>query len=126
MKNQIENEAHRGSTTLEMCFIMPIIIAIVFMISMLFLACMDDGIVQGTIYENMYKYCRNEEERIIKQNIENEIKSATVLDNEIDVSVKKSHGKLTVYADGKEYCMEIDKCTNRLRRWQIYGDIISD
>ena len=58
--------------------------------------------------------------------IENEIKSATVLDNEIDVSVKKSHGKLTVYADGKEYCMEIDKCTNRLRRWQIYGDIISD
>lgn len=126
MKNQIKNKTNQGSTTLEMCFIMPIIITIVFMIIMLFLACTDDGIVQGTIYANMYKYCRDEEESVIKQNIQNEIKTASVLDNKIDVSVKKSHGKLTVYADGKEYSTEIDKCTNRLRRWQMYGNIISD
>lgn len=67
---------NKGSITVEMCFVMPIVICIIMLLISVILRGVDEGEVLGT-------------------------------------------NQLATYEN-----YDFDLCTDRLRRWQLYGDIL--
>lgn len=119
---------NKGSATVEMSFIMPMVIVVVSLIIMIFVSELNDGITQGVIYENLYQYNRNLDEKILKENISNDINDVYVGSVDLLISEYRNNGNITVDIDKKKYIYstEYNKCSQRLRRWQLYGNILQD
>lgn len=107
-----EKIANRGSSTVEMCFIMPLIIILITAFIYLFLYIMDDGRKQAMSYVQLYTY-----------NSEGEVAESY---GEIYYAAAKEEGRYGIDRKMKIYKTEYGVRTGRLRRWQLYGDVLSE
>lgn len=109
-----------GSTTIEMCFVMPVVVVITIFCLMLLLIPVNDIKRQEMSYSAIYTYSGDAENNINEQLMLYE-ENGFVCGNA--KSIKES-----VYYKNKKvtYKTEYDKCTPRLRRWQMYGDIFQE
>ena len=131
-----------GSTIIEVSIIMPILIFIIVSVIFLFLYAINDAVIQGESYCGIYELSVGENEETIKENInssmENKIVgignipklSLNLISGEISAAIcaiNVKGGRIYSY-QGKavSYKREYDKCTQRLRRWQLYGDILQE
>lgn len=103
-----------------MCFVMPVVAVITIFCLMLLLIPVNDIKVQEMSYSAIYTYSGGAEDMINEQ-----------------IMLYEEHG--FVYGCAKcikefshyknrevTYKTEYDKCTPRLRRWQMYGDIFQE
>ena len=118
----------KGSTTVEMCIIMPIILSLLVLFIFLFLSGANEGIVQGSTYMTLYTYELTgnmiEKEGILQGETQ-------ILGEKMAWEIKLYMKKGNVYAKAQKlgerdriYGTEYGLCTSRLRRWQLYGDIL--
>ena len=91
---------NKGSSVVELSLIMPIIFGVLVMVIMLFLDTVRDGLVQQDGYSTIYTYKPEKTEGVIK-----------------------NHNYI-YEEDGHVFITEVDVCSDRLRRWQVYGNII--
>ena len=98
---------NKGSSVVEMSLIMPIIFGIVVMVIVLFLDTIRDGLVQ-------------QEWAGLHEQLE-EMKNAETRDAGQAVI---SDGNYRYEKEGHVCITEVDVCSNRLRRWQVYGNIV--
>ena len=128
---------NRGSTTVEMCFVMPIILGILVMVIYLMFDAVNDSIVRGNCYTAIYTY-REVKGRDLAGALTEGI-GETMIGSDEGLSVTAGPGKGSVMArvtsDGDEggyvyrvksmkFETEYDKTTDRLRRWQFYGNVL--
>lgn len=130
---------NRGSATVEISMVIPVVIGIVFMVVALFIHNVWDGAVQGEIVSELYLYSVNDDERKLEENIYSNLQGVLAGNNNISLTMGAQKGMALVNVSGmcgsglleynlsdKTYRTEIDLCTSRLRRWQLYGDVLSD
>ena len=109
-----------GSTTVEMCFVMPIVIVVTIFCLMLLLMPVHDIQTQEQSYSAIYTYSGdsgnlvNEQIRVYEEN-----GFVYGCARQIKASSHYKNREIT-------YKTEYDKCTPRLRRWQMYGDIFQE
>ena len=128
---------NRGSAVVEVSLVMPFVILIVFMTIALFIHNVQDGISQGTVYGNLYLHNIFYSEQELKDNISDELDDTMFGEKNVSVSVNDEKGSIVVNVRGIcgtgileynlpeiSYETEIDLCTKRLRRWQLYGDVL--
>ncbi len=108
---------NRGSATVEMCFIMPIIVCIVAGLIFLFLYSIQDGQIQATCYTALYTYTGQQDSPVI-EDADGIYSNAGCLQALQDMQA----GTNEVVC----YRTEYGKCTARLRRWQLYGDVLRE
>ena len=116
---------NRGSATVEISLIMPIIIYIVINIIFLKLDSVNDGVIHGEVYTSLYTYDESKDIALVESNIENEISSRLVGGLKMpDINVSKQDNSIGIFAGNVNGETECGVCTERLRRWQMYGDIL--
>jgi len=126
---------NRGSITVEMSFIMPIVIGIVMMLISIILMGLNEGASLGTSQVIVYEYDELRQENHSSHRWE-QLEEKVVLDYMVgDIYVKNNEVVATVSSQdsGGRYSVsgrgckkEWDKCTDRLRRWQLYGDVLHE
>ncbi len=132
----MENK-NRGMAVVEVTLILPIILLILVMVIHLMLDAANDSIVRGQCYTALYTY-RTEDETM-GQRVERWIGDSLVggdSGNRITwgtdgngpyVSIEGERLPVGVayryVSDAVTYRTERDVCTDRLRRWQFYGDV---
>jgi hypothetical protein len=132
---QMRKIDNRGSMTVELCIIMPVILLIIVMIIKLYMSLIYEGNVCGRSYSSLYLYEISEvtesgkkldglndrleeiSDSVLMQENDRCSLSAAVSDGNISIVSESSSGKVT-------YKTEYDKCSSRLRRWQLYGDVL--
>ena len=92
---------NKGSSVVEMSLIMPIIFGIVVMVIVLFL----DTYQEGAGLHEQLEEMKNAETRDAGQAV-------------------ISDGNYRYEKEGHVCITEVDVCSNRLRRWQVYGNIV--
>lgn len=116
---------NRGSATVEISLIMPIIIYIVVNIIFLNLDSVNDGVIHGEVYTSLYTYDESKDIALVESNIENEISSRLVGGLKMpDINVSKQDNSIGIAVGNVSGRTECGVCTERLRRWQMYGDIL--
>lgn len=128
-----------GSATIEMCFVMPVILFIIVIIISLFLDSVNDGIIRGNIYTALYSYDEGDDIGIMQHSVEKDINTSAIgsvypamnaygNNNEVGIDMLgnsgTSGGAYIYEPDSMRYSVESGVCTMRLRRWQMYGDIL--
>ena len=98
-----------------MCFIMPAIVIIIAATIFLFLYAIDDARHQGVGYAGLYAY-RNDEM----------IEGVTIGDGEISCAYLGEDSSYGIQRKCYIYSTEYGVRTGRLRRWQLYGDVLSE
>lgn len=126
---------NKGNTTVEMCFVMPIIVFVIILFVGLYLNLIITSKIWGDTYIMMYSYYKPELDRLqIEEDICERFNSEEV---EVDyISADSGRIKLEITQDNREQVREYmhsyekiflnreyDLCTSRLRRWQLYGDV---
>ncbi len=122
----------KGSITIEMCLVMPIVIGVVMMLILLILRGLNEGVALGTSQVMVYEYSASE------KNMEGDLEklqnammmaqvqgSLKVRDDEISVTVgsdKEGINSISTVGCAREW----ELCTDRLRRWQLYGDVLCE
>lgn len=130
---------NKGSATVELSIIMPVILLIIVMIIRLYLGLIYEGNVCGNTYSRLYVYeISSDESSLLKSggllsglNEQLEDISTSLLsdeDEECTLNAVMSDGNISISSvsdsDNVTYKTEYDKCSSRLRRWQLYGDVI--
>lgn len=115
-KNDMDICNNRGSSTVEMCFIMPVIVIIIAATIFLFLYAIDDARHQGVGYVNLYAYRGSDEV----------IEGVAIGDGEISCAYSGEAGSYGIQRKCYIYSTEYGVRTGRLRRWQLYGDVLSE
>ena len=128
---------NKGSATLEAVLIMPIILIVIVMVIYLFFDCINDSTVRARMYELLYTY--SEMEGPMDENVNEAVNDVPVGNGEnsavwgrdkhgiyvktrgMEISANGSYGYVS---DSMTYRTEYDQCADRLRRWQLYGDIL--
>lgn len=105
----------RGSATVEMCFIMPVIVCIVTGLIILFLSSIQDGQIQATCYTALYTYTGQQDEPVAEDG-DGIYSSAGCLQNLQGVQAGTNREI--------RYRTEYGQRTARLRRWQLYGNVL--
>jgi hypothetical protein len=126
---------NRGSATVELCLIMPVILLIIVMIIKLYMGLIYEGNVCGRSYSELYLYDMSEDGGIsgsdsgLDSRLE-EISDSLLADEDdrCSLSAAYSDGYISISSASESgdvtYRTEYGKCSSRLRRWQLYGDII--
>ncbi len=130
---------NRGSITIEMCFVMPIVVAVVMMLISLILKGVNEGNALGSAQCMVYEYSDfNDGDKLslapagdIKQ-LESSIMldqitgSFDITEDSVSVGVgslnQDSHRSIASMGCTRER----NKSTDRLRRWQLYGNVLCD
>lgn len=108
---------NKGSATVEMCFIMPVIVCIVAGLIFLFLYSIQDSQIQAACYTALYTYAGQQDEMVVEG--AGEIYSnADCLQNIQSLQAGTDGGIC--------YRTEYGQRTARLRRWQLYGDVFQE
>ncbi|MBQ9232755.1 MAG: hypothetical protein IJ167_01790 [Lachnospiraceae bacterium] len=127
-----------GSTIIEVSLIMPIVIAIIVSVIFIFMDVINDAIIQGNGYCGIYLISVGDSEESIENTIYSKINEEIVgVGNVPYLSLESVDGEIAVYIyinkngdtytyQGENVCYkrEFNKCTQRLRRWQLYGDVL--
>ncbi len=119
------NRDNRGSTTVELCFVMPIVLGVIVLCISLLVNTIIDIKAQEMAYSSIYTYAINTDSK------------DAVNFNYQKIKIKNEKGLVKAQPSGIRgilkyrnpivlYCTEYDKCTERLRRWQAYGDIFQE
>ena len=132
----------KGSAIIEITLIMPIIIFILVFVMFWFLDVINDGIIQGESYSEIYTLSLGDDrEGITDDLLESFNRQIVGVNNTPQIEIKVDRGTISVYADGTDlqggniylyqgrkntFSREYDLCTDRLRRWQLYGDILRE
>ena len=106
----------------------------------MFLDIINDAVVQGESYCGIYAISIGDNEERIKDKIISSLENELVgSGNTPEISLKVMSGELETYirtryisggniyrymGENTSYKREYDKCTQRLRRWQLYGDVL--
>ena len=101
-----------GSATVEISLIIPIVICIVFLLIRLFLDGIHEGLIYQEGYTNVYTFSQFDTDKTTQSC---EFEGGSLLCND---------GNVTFAGDGFSFTTEYLLCTPRLRRWQLYGDVI--
>ncbi|MDE6025109.1 MAG: pilus assembly protein [Lachnospiraceae bacterium] len=112
-----------GSTTVEMCLVMPIVFIVIVLCIALLVNSSVDMKAQQMAYSTIYTYDVDMDNKDI--NIENRWKLYTEK-GFVKAEPKDIRGILGYSNQIVLYCTEYNKCTERLRRWQAYGDIFQE
>lgn len=121
----------KGSATVEISLIIPVILFVIVLIIRLYIRLIDEGAVFGNTYKELYLYGVEADEQYVEDKM-NELLSVAVLDKESSygVSVSSTNGVVAMISNYNEHTLrsstEYNKCTSRLRRWQVYGDVICE
>ncbi len=111
---------NNGSMVVETSIVMTIVIFILISIIMFYLDALNDGIVFGDSYCSLYTYTQNsDKEGIISGNGIIKI-SSDCADGIFETGIYKYDNP------GEIFSTEFKICTDRLRRWQLYGDVFSE
>ncbi len=121
------NKNEKGSVTVEMSLITPLLLLIVFLMIRGFVYVYDTELLRGKGYEIIYTASFDEEKEYMNEGTE---KSENVLWTSESYEMSASRDTLSYKAEfdmkgstevitEKEYGV----CTDRLRRWQVYGDL---
>lgn len=127
--------SNKGNTTVEMCFVMPIIVFVIILFVGVYLNLIITSKIWGDTYITMYSYYKPELNRL---QMEEDICERINLEG-VDVdylSTERGRIRLEITKDTREQVIthrhsyekiylnrEYDLCTSRLRRWQLYGDV---
>ncbi|MBP3327018.1 MAG: hypothetical protein J6L77_11430 [Coprococcus sp.] len=153
-----------GSIIIEMCFIAPILIGVIFLFISLFMIRMNKGIAMGEAYQSLYtkeafmihsgQTYKPDMESELESNANQMMKLAKGITVEIKENRKRNNvihnlesfhvGEFAIkisyenimkgvigqgdhaLRDSYEARQEIRDTSNQLRRWQIFGDQLSD
>lgn len=112
-----------GFATVEMSIVMPIIIIIIMIIIRLYLSVVGEGRVLGEGYKSLYQYTVICREKGSGENLDSIFSpksySFAAKNGEVRLKLEDKKTKTVLKT-------EYDKCTSRLRRWQLYGNIICE
>lgn len=128
MCKRLEN---KGSATVETSIIIPVILFVIVLIIRLYIRLIDEGAVFGNTYKELYLYGVESGEQYVEDEM-NEMLSMVVLDKDSSygVNVNSTSGVVSMVSSYNEHTLrsstEYNKCTSRLRRWQVYGDVICE
>lgn len=117
---------NRGSITVEMCMVMPIVIAVVMMLIMLLVRGANEGTALGISQLKVYQCSDNPgtgNQELEHKMILNKLEGSLVIEK------KEIYAVAEGYRDDESISVqtcrrERDRCSDRLRRWQLYGDTI--
>lgn len=130
----------RGSIVVEMSLVIPLVLWIVVNIIFVFIDSVNDSVLRMSAYTTLYQYdvedeAQEEADKLL-ENINEHLVGVYYLD-EADVSVDSGEVNVGIDSTGVsggeiheykirdlDYCTEYDLCSSRLRRWQLYGDIL--
>ena len=128
-------EDDRGSITLELCFVMPIVIGVVMMLIFITLRGLNEGIALGKSQVMVYQYSEADSRQLslsdsLKLNsgiMLDEVSGSLTADKEAISLYVNSSDKESMYSVSGIGCKrEWKLCTKRLRRWQLYGDVLCE
>lgn len=133
MRGLIKNNT--GSITVEMCFVMPVVIGVIMMLILLIIRGLNEGTALGTSQVMVYEYSDFEEakstgtadgkdlEGIMLDQV---VGSFELEEDSIRANVRSSE-KGKIYSISIVGCnRERNLCTARLRRWQLYGNVLRE
>lgn len=126
---------NRGSITIEMCFVMPIVIGIIMIVIFLILKGANEGAALGASQVVVYEFGDlpegADESTGLKQ-----LQASIMLDSvngKIDIEKDLISVSVSSMDEGEIYSIqevgctrEWQVCTDRLRRWQLYGDVLCE
>lgn len=101
---EIKKLNNRGSMTVEVTLVMPIVLFVIYLVISLFVSFVGYGQDYGRCYSTIYSY-------------NNRSSNEGYIINEKKYSVSIDYNE-------NHYETEQDICTDRLRRWQLYGDVL--
>ncbi len=128
---------NRGSATVELVFIMPLLLWVMVLVIYLMFDMINDSYVQEQVYTEIYTY--KDRGDTMEREMDGIINGCPVGqgDNKalwgrdhdgVYVKVKgnkiPSNAAYRYVSDSVTYKTEIGVCEERLRRWQFYGDIL--
>lgn len=124
---------NRGSIAVEMSLLMPIVIGVVMMLILLIVKGVKEGASLGVSQVVAYEYGNMEDEKTHGDAFE-ELKNMDLL-KEAKGSIDKGDDYILATVSeqeyGEKYSVGIERCkrewricTSRLRRWQLYGDVL--
>lgn len=110
---------NRGSATVEVTLLIPVLLMIVVACIFLIVNSVQDGSIQGDIYSALYSYCGEQGDNLVYNG------------NGYIYSYSDSMEERNIIPNGGtpdrvRFQTEYDTCTSRLRRWQLYGDILRE
>jgi len=139
-KFEVNKNINRGSATLEMTLIIPLVLWIVVNVIFIFIDSINDSVIRSEVYTSLYSYnvdvSNEEEEGKLLLNINEHLIGVYTVD---ELELSSDAGVVSVAIDSgnisggevheykindMEFSTEFDLCTSRLRRWQLYGDIL--
>lgn len=128
---------NRGSAVLEMTLLMPVLIGIIMLVVFLLLDTIYDATVQGDGYTSLYTFSDGEvlqENTALLQDALNQkiafgeiavLGFEKMLTVQLDIaSRQKNKGVYGYEQSERKVIREKNICADRLRRWQVYGDVI--
>lgn len=127
---------NKGSATVEISIIMPVILLIIVMIIKLYMGLIYEGNVCGNVYSELYLYDMSDngdksegEIRGLEDRLGEISDSLLVYEGDgCSLIAELSDGNISISskseAENITYKTEYNKCSSRLRRWQLYGDVI--
>lgn len=116
--------SNKGSATVELCFVLPVVLWICVNIIFLFLDVIGDGRTQGDGYTAIYTY--TDDQMRLEGKFHHKV---VVVDHSLLCQSRQNSGAGTGYfyeGSSTAYKTEYDLCTERLRRWQLYGDVLRE
>lgn len=138
---EVKENLNRGSATLEMTLVIPLVLWIIVNVIFIFIDSINDSVIRSEVYTSLYSYnvdvSNEEEEGKLLLNINEHLIGVYTID---ELELSSDDGVVSVAMDSggvsggeiheykikdMEFSTEFDLCTSRLRRWQLYGDILS-
>lgn len=131
LKNNVLKD-NSGSAVIETTLVIPVVFAVVVMVIYLFFDVLNDGYTQGYGYSQIYSYRYDGHVKEAYDKKGYAFVDSGDMDTFIGEKSKAAEKNLLMakswvysYEDlGVTYCTEYDLCTDRLRRWQLYGDTL--
>lgn len=97
---------NRGSMTVETTLVIPIVLFAIYLVILLFVTFTSSGQDYGRCYSMIYSYNN--------RSAQNEF------------MIKEQKNSIIIDYNENHYETEENVCTDRLRRWQLYGDVLSE
>lgn len=127
-------EDNKGSITVEMCFVMPVVIGVIMMLIVILLRGVEEGDVLGKGQLLVYEYSDlqgSENITVANDAFENSSWPGgvecnfVVEENMVRVGIKSGDLVPDTYSISPMRCSrQRNLCTQRLRRWQLYGNVL--
>ena len=134
MKNKKQIKSNKGYMTIEASIILPTILLAIMMIIICLIFVYERSVVASSEYVALYtiplKNIRNDSVMSYlsgKDYEEGLAYGSCSVDTDYSRHMAKCEGTLNFYTDSEiAGRREIDVCVDRLRRWQLYGDLADE